>query len=50
MSNSEEINKSTKSVEAQAAATKELSYEQEANLRITRDINNEIRDGLKLIK
>ena len=48
MSNSEEIKKATKATEEQIAATKGLSYEQEENLRITRDINNSIREGLKL--
>ena len=50
MSDSEEIKKSTKATEEQISATKGLSYEQEENLRITRDINNEIREGLKLQK
>ena len=42
MANSEELKKQVK-------ATEELNSEQEQNLRITRDINNEIREGLKLI-
>ncbi len=42
MADSQEINKQVK-------ATEELNSEQQQNLRITRDINNEIREGLKLI-
>ena len=42
MPGSEEIKK-------QVQATEQLNSEQEQNLRITRDINNEIREGLKLI-
>lgn len=42
MANSEEIKK-------QAEETKKVGEAQSENLRITRDINNEIREGLKLI-
>ena len=42
MPGSEEIKK-------QAQATEQLNSAQEENLKITRDINNEIREGLKLI-
>ena len=42
MANSEEIRNQTRAIE-------ELNSEQEQNLRVTRDINNEIREGLKLI-